>query len=97
MPGGKAELPPQYPVYMHPESPNFGEHWMKESVSFAKVKLNNKQTGNGQVSGFILKIHQKMNRYVDLLTTFINLFIFAGDVKFTTQIRTESTYCKSGR
>ncbi|KAK7604553.1 hypothetical protein V9T40_005739 [Parthenolecanium corni] len=49
VPGGKAELPPQYPVYMHPESPNFGEHWMKESVSFAKVKLNNKQTGNGQV------------------------------------------------
>ncbi|XP_065201832.1 T-related protein-like isoform X2 [Planococcus citri] len=49
VPGGKAEPPPQHAVYVHPESPNFGAHWMKESVSFAKVKLNNKQTSNGQV------------------------------------------------
>ncbi|CAH1388595.1 unnamed protein product [Nezara viridula] len=47
--GGKAETPPPNVVYLHPESPNFGAHWMKEAVSFAKVKLTNKANGNGQI------------------------------------------------
>ncbi|XP_014239618.1 T-related protein isoform X2 [Cimex lectularius] len=47
--GGKAEAAPSNPVYVHPESPNFGAHWMKEPVSFAKVKLTNKCNGNGQI------------------------------------------------
>ncbi|XP_053689448.1 T-related protein [Sabethes cyaneus] len=47
--GGKAEAPPPNPVYLHPESPNFGQHWMKEPISFAKVKLTNKTNGNGQI------------------------------------------------
>ena len=49
VPGGKAEIPPSNPLYRHPESPNFGSHWMKEPISFAKVKLTNKTNGNGQV------------------------------------------------
>lgn len=49
MPGGKAEVPPTNAIYIHPESPNFGAHWMKEPISFAKVKLTNKTNGNGQV------------------------------------------------
>lgn len=49
VPGGKAEAPPNNPVYVHPESPNFGAHWMKEPISFAKVKLTNKTNGNGQI------------------------------------------------
>lgn len=49
MPGGKAEAAPNSPIYIHPESPNFGAHWMKEPISFAKVKLTNKTNGNGQV------------------------------------------------
>lgn len=49
MPGGKAEVPPSNAIYIHPESPNFGAHWMKEPISFAKVKLTNKTNGNGQV------------------------------------------------
>lgn len=47
--GGKAEAPPPSAVYLHPESPNFGAHWMKEPVSFAKVKLTNKSNGSGQI------------------------------------------------
>ncbi|XP_037025403.1 T-related protein isoform X3 [Bradysia coprophila] len=47
--GGKAEQPPSNPVYFHPESPNFGAHWMKEPISFAKVKLTNKTNGSGQI------------------------------------------------
>ncbi|KAG7210907.1 hypothetical protein KM043_016284 [Ampulex compressa] len=49
VPGGKAEVAPPNPIYIHPESPNFGAHWMKEAISFAKVKLTNKSNGNGQI------------------------------------------------
>ncbi|XP_017783107.1 PREDICTED: T-related protein [Nicrophorus vespilloides] len=49
VPGGKAEVPPSNPIYIHPESPNFGAHWTKEPISFAKVKLTNKCNGNGQI------------------------------------------------
>ncbi|XP_062422658.1 T-box transcription factor T isoform X2 [Pungitius pungitius] len=49
IPGGKPE--PQTPscVYIHPDSPNFGAHWMKAPVSFSKVKLTNKLNGAGQI------------------------------------------------
>nr|XP_040034917.1 T-box transcription factor T [Gasterosteus aculeatus aculeatus] len=49
VPGGKPE--PQTPscVYIHPDSPNFGAHWMKAPVSFSKVKLTNKLNGAGQI------------------------------------------------
>ncbi|KAM8883576.1 T-box transcription factor T-A isoform 2-T2 [Synchiropus picturatus] len=49
VPGGKPE--PQNPscVYIHPDSPNFGAHWMKAPVSFSKVKLSNKLNGGGQI------------------------------------------------
>lgn len=36
-------------VYIHPDSPNFGAHWMKDVVSFSKVKLSNKLNGRDQV------------------------------------------------
>lgn len=43
VPGGKAEIPLySQAIYIHPDSPNFGSHWMKETVSFTKVKLTNK-------------------------------------------------------
>ena len=48
--GGKAEPPAPNCVYIHPDSPNFGAHWMKEPISFSKVKLTNKLNGGGQVS-----------------------------------------------
>ncbi|KAM3922917.1 T-box transcription factor T-like [Leptodactylus fuscus] len=49
MPGGKPE--PQAPscIYIHPDSPNFGAHWMKVPVSFSKVNLTNKMNGEGQI------------------------------------------------
>lgn len=50
IPGGKPE--PQSPscVYIHPQSPNFGAHWMKAAITFSKVKLSNKMNGGGQVT-----------------------------------------------
>ncbi|XP_073235944.1 T-box transcription factor T homolog 1-like [Porites lutea] len=47
--GGKPEPPTPSCVYIHPDSPNFGAHWMKQPVVFSKVKLTNKQNGNGQI------------------------------------------------
>ncbi|KAL5009747.1 hypothetical protein ScPMuIL_012052 [Solemya velum] len=47
--GGKAEPPAPNSVYVHPDSPNFGAHWMKDIVSFSKVKLTNKLNSGGQI------------------------------------------------
>ena len=50
VPGGKPDSPPPSTAYIHPDSPNFGAHWMKQSVGFSKVKLSNKLNGTGQVN-----------------------------------------------
>ncbi|KAK1876289.1 T-box transcription factor TBX19 [Dissostichus eleginoides] len=47
--GGRAEGRGQGGVYVHPDSPNFGAHWMKGAVTFNKVKLTNKVNGGGQM------------------------------------------------
>lgn len=49
VPGGKPDSPPPSTAYIHPDSPNFGAHWMKQSVGFSKVKLSNKLNGSGQI------------------------------------------------
>ncbi|XP_066928777.1 T-box transcription factor T homolog 2-like [Clytia hemisphaerica] len=47
--GGKPEPTSSSRVYVHPDSPNFGAHWMKNSIVFSKVKLTNKENNNNQV------------------------------------------------
>ena len=37
--GGKAEPAPHNPVYMHPDSPNFGAHWQTDQINFSKVNI----------------------------------------------------------
>ncbi|XP_064628940.1 T-box transcription factor T homolog 1-like [Lineus longissimus] len=49
IPGSKAEQPAPQTTYLHPDSPNFGSHWMKDAINFSKVKLTNKHNGDGQV------------------------------------------------
>ena len=45
-----ADPPEQQPgLYVHPSSPASGLQWMKDPVSFAKLKLSNKENGNGKV------------------------------------------------
>ena len=55
VPGGKPDASPPSTAYIHPDSPNFGAHWMKQSVGFSKVKLSNKLNGSGQVGWPFLK------------------------------------------
>jgi brachyury protein len=49
--GTKPDPPVPRAPYQHPDSPNYGETWMRDTVSFSKVKLTNKtnQTGPCQV------------------------------------------------
>lgn len=57
-------------VYMHPDSPNTGAHWMRQEISFGKLKLtNNKGASNntGQV-----------RRYPDM----ISVHLFPPDASF---------------
>uniref|UniRef100_UPI0037E98E92 T-box transcription factor TBX19-like n=1 Tax=Semicossyphus pulcher TaxID=241346 RepID=UPI0037E98E92 len=46
---GRGEGRGQGGIYIHPDSPNFGAHWMKAAVTFNKVKLTNKVNGGGQI------------------------------------------------
>ncbi|KAG2467256.1 BRAC protein, partial [Polypterus senegalus] len=65
VPGGKPE--PQAPscVYIHPDSPNFGAHWMKAQVSFSKVKLTNKLNGGGQITALKIKYNPFAKAFLD--------------------------------
>ncbi|KAI5614961.1 eomesodermin-like, partial [Silurus asotus] len=33
-------------IYIHPESPNTGAHWMRQEISFGKLKLTNNKGAN---------------------------------------------------
>ena len=48
---GNADAPMPGRVYIHPDSPALGEDWMRQVVSFDKVKLtNNELDQQGHVS-----------------------------------------------
>ncbi|KAJ8322221.1 hypothetical protein KUTeg_000692 [Tegillarca granosa] len=51
VPCGQAEqLPQTGRVYLHPDSPNTGAHWVKQDIVFSKLKLtNNKNTDQGHI------------------------------------------------
>lgn len=39
-------LIPGNKMYVHPESPNTGAHWMRQEISFGKLKLTNNKGAN---------------------------------------------------
>merc|ERR1719410_261991 len=57
---GKAD--PEMPkrMYIHPDSPATGEHWMQKVVSFHKLKLTNNISDK---SGFVSTILNSMHKY----------------------------------
>ncbi|CAL1541127.1 unnamed protein product [Lymnaea stagnalis] len=56
--GAAEPLPAEGRVYHHPDSPNTGAHWMKQDLSFGKLKLtNNKSSKQKQI------ILNSMHRY----------------------------------
>ena len=51
MPVGSAEAQPEKSTYVHPDSPNTGAFWIRQGISFKKLKItNNKEKPNGNVT-----------------------------------------------
>ncbi|XP_067458269.1 eomesodermin homolog b isoform X2 [Thunnus thynnus] len=50
-------------VYIHPESPNTGAHWMRQEISFSKLKLtNNKGTNHSRPTSQMIVL-QSLHKY----------------------------------
>ncbi|XP_076855327.1 T-box transcription factor TBX21 [Brachyhypopomus gauderio] len=59
---GKAEgNMPGNRTYMHPDSPNTGNHWMRQEVSFGKLKLTNNKGSSNNVAQMI--VLQSLHKY----------------------------------
>ncbi|XP_059179995.1 T-box transcription factor TBX21 [Centropristis striata] len=59
---GKAEgNMPGNRMYMHPDSPNTGAHWMRQEVSFSKLKLTNNKGSTNNVAQMI--VLQSLHKY----------------------------------
>ncbi|KAF4106501.1 T-box transcription factor TBX21 [Onychostoma macrolepis] len=59
---GKAEgNMPGNRMYMHPDSPNTGNHWMRQEVSFGKLKLTNNKGSSNNVAQMI--VLQSLHKY----------------------------------
>ncbi|KAK7887175.1 hypothetical protein WMY93_026796 [Mugilogobius chulae] len=48
-------------IYIHPESPNTGAHWMRQEISFSKLKLTNNKGTNHSTSQMI--VLQSLHKY----------------------------------
>ncbi|XP_022083481.1 T-box protein 1-like [Acanthaster planci] len=49
---GKSDgVPRATGIYKHPDSPNTGEHWMRQDIAFSKLKLTNNR---GKDSGYLV-------------------------------------------
>ncbi|KAK7158383.1 hypothetical protein R3I93_009559 [Phoxinus phoxinus] len=48
-------------IYVHPESPNTGAHWMRQEISFGKLKLTNNKGANTNTSQMI--VLQSLHKY----------------------------------
>lgn len=59
---GKAEgSMPGNRLYLHPDSPNTGAHWMRQEVSFGKLKLTNNKGAANNVGQMI--VLQSLHKY----------------------------------
>ncbi|XP_057681656.1 T-box transcription factor TBX21 [Corythoichthys intestinalis] len=59
---GKAEgNMPGNRMYVHPDSPNTGAHWMRQEVSFSKLKLTNNKGGTNNLAQMI--VLQSLHKY----------------------------------
>eukprot|EP00062_Callorhinchus_milii_P023027 gi/632981435/ref/XP_007907590.1/ PREDICTED: T-box brain protein 1-like [Callorhinchus milii] len=48
-------------TYMHPDSPNTGTHWMRQEISFGKLKLTNNKGASNNVTQMI--VLQSLHKY----------------------------------
>ncbi|XP_016112618.1 eomesodermin homolog b [Sinocyclocheilus grahami] len=48
-------------IYVHPESPNTGAHWMRQEISFGKLKLTNNKGANTNAAQMV--VLQSLHKY----------------------------------
>ncbi|KAM9296719.1 T-box transcription factor TBX21 [Gastrophryne carolinensis] len=59
---GKAEgNMPGNRIYQHPDSPNTGAHWMRQEVTFSKLKLTNNKGASSNMTQMV--VLQSLHRY----------------------------------
>ncbi|XP_067397008.1 T-box transcription factor TBX21 [Emydura macquarii macquarii] len=59
---GKAEgNMPGNRLYIHPDSPNTGAHWMRQEISFGKLKLTNNKGASNNITQMI--VLQSLHKY----------------------------------
>ena len=75
---------------MHPDSPNFGSHWMKQSIGFSKVKLTNKLQNHNGTQIMLHSLHKYEPRIHIIKVIFRHLFESAKNRCFL-------KLCNSGR
>lgn len=65
MVAGNADSPVPPRVYIHPDSPASGETWMRQVISFDKLKLtNNELDDQGHVrESFVIYIPEEITGY----------------------------------
>lgn len=65
MVAGNADSPVPPRVYIHPDSPASGETWMRQIISFDKLKVtNNELDDQGHVSeSLVIYIQEEFNEY----------------------------------
>lgn len=52
----------QHRIYLHPDSPNTGTHWMKNEIAFSKIKLTNNRAAPGDGHILLNSMHRYMPR-----------------------------------
>ncbi|CAF0739144.1 unnamed protein product [Adineta ricciae] len=57
-PGMKPEPTIDRPAYQHPDSPNYGRTWMRDTIMFPKVKLTNKIENTGASQVLLNSLHK---------------------------------------
>ncbi|ESO86062.1 hypothetical protein LOTGIDRAFT_129911, partial [Lottia gigantea] len=60
--GAAEQLPQTGRVYLHPDSPNTGSHWMKQDIVFSKLKLTNNKNSDGH-GGVVSIVLNSMHKY----------------------------------
>lgn len=69
--------------YVHPDSPQTGAQWMKQSINFNKVKITNNPM-------------QNPNQVSHRLSSFVHISVFLLDfVEFNASIHSACSYCWS--
>ena len=67
-------------LYMHPDSPALGSHWMNMVINFYKLKLTNNQLDKqGHVSHFLYKVGELFgNTYISSVIPHLLVFSIAA-------------------